>query len=736
MLNVRRSIAAEPLQVFRGPIARKSEAFVRSRMPPPAALLCHCLAVTFLIAGCATSLEQRQSSPARPTASLNDHWAFLYGDSTNPSQLTVPPSTWQRIALPHTWNAQDGADGGGNYQRGTGTYVRTFSIDPAWQGKRIFLQFDGASRRAIVFVNGRKIGEHDGAFARFRFDITPAIRFGAENLLTVQVSNADDGLPPISADFTFFGGLYRSMSLFATDPVHVDALDFGADAFYIRQDRVSVDKAELTIRLKLRNDGNEAKRATLRFELRSGGGQIVAHAETSVEIATGAFKPLEQSIEVMRPHLWNGRKDPYLYTARASLLIDGVIVDEVSQRVGLRSFRVDPNEGFFLNGAHLDLHGTSRHQDRAGKGWAIGAAEDREDFGFLQEIGATAIRVAHYPQSDLWFDLADENGLVAWSEIPVVNEVPDTKVYADNAELQLRELIRQHYNHPSICFWGVGNETRELTDKVGHETPSAPTADRVITALNVLGHEEDFTRLSTYASHHRGDDRRNFRTDVMAFNKYPGWYGGKAADLGKALDQVHKQFPTLRIGISEYGAGANIVQHDASLAQPKPGGSFHPEEYQSYVHEQQWEALAARPYVWCKFVWNLFDFASDNRAEGENPGINDKGLVTSDRKTRKDAFYWYKANWSEAPVLYIAERRFVERRDAHLDLKVYSNASEVEMVLNGKSLGWQKSTNHIFHWPAGLTVGENHVVARAQFGDHEVTDECTFTLHAKDAPHD
>jgi beta-galactosidase len=712
------------------------EHFVRSETRPPSLVHSLCLALTFLIAGCATSPEAARSSSARPTASLNDHWAFRFGDSTEPAHLLSVPSTWSHVTLPHTWNAQDGADGGGNYQRGSGTYVRTFSIAPAWQGKRIFLQFEGASRHATVFVNGRRIGEHDGAFARFRFDVTDAIRFDADNLLTVQVSNAEDGLAPISADFTFFGGLYRGVSLFATAPVHVNALDFGADAFYVRQDRVSADQAELTVRSAVRNDGAEVKRATLRFELRGDKGEIVAHAETPVEIATGTTTPLEQHIELTRPHLWNGRKDPYLYAARASLVIDGAVVDEVTQRVGLRSFRVDPNEGFFLNDAHLDLHGASRHQDRAGQGWAIGEAEDREDFSFLTEIGATAVRVAHYPQSDLWFDLADEKGLVAWSEIPVVNEVPGTQAYADNAAQQLRELVRQHYNHPSICVWGVGNETRELTDKVGHETPSAPTADRVITALNALVHEEDPTRLSTYASHHRGDDRRNFRTDVMAFNKYPGWYGGKAGDLGNNLDQVHKQSPNLRIGISEYGAGANVAQHDASRTQPKPGGAFHPEEYQSYVHEQQWQALAARPYVWCKFVWNLFDFASDGRAEGENPGINDKGLVTYDRKTRKDAFYWYQANWSDAPVLYIAERRFVDRRDAHLDLKVYSNASDVEMVLNGKSLGWQKSPNHIFLWPAELAVGDNRVTARAQFTGHEVTDECTFTLRAKDASHD
>lgn len=684
--------------------------------------------IVLALAGCATGGGNSERRSDRPQLSLNDAWKFRLGDTSNAAELTGNPLGWMSVTLPHTWNAQDGADGGNNYQRGSGTYVRPFTVAPAWRGKRVFLQFDGASRRAEVFVNGRAVGQHAGAFARFRFDVTDAVHFGAENVLVVRVSNAEDGLPPISADFTFFGGLYRGVTLFATDPVHIETLDFGADAFYVRQDRVSPETAELTLRASVRNDRAEPIHASVRFAIRNAGGEVVARKEAVIDVPGRTTQPIEQHVSVARPHLWNGRQDPYLHTASAAIAVDGAAVDEVTQRVGFRSYRVDANEGFFLNGSHLDLHGASRHQDRAGRGWAIGPAEDRQDFSFLTEIGATAVRVAHYPQSDLWFDLADENGLVAWAEIPVVNEVPPTKEYAANAAQQLRELIRQHYNHPSICFWGVGNETRELTDRVGRETPSAPTADRLITELNGIAHAEDPTRLSTYASHHRGDDRRNFRADVVAFNRYPGWYGGKVTELGNRLDQEHKQFPELRIGISEYGAGANTAQHDSSLLPPKPGGPFHPEEYQTYAHEQQWQALAARPYVWCKFIWNLFDFASDNRAEGEQPGINDKGLVTYDRKTRKDAFYWYKANWSDQPVLYIAERRFAERATAKLEVKVYSNAPEVELMLNGKSLGRQKSTNHIFRWPVELPAGASRVTARAEIAGRSLTDECTFRL--------
>jgi beta-galactosidase len=668
------------------------------------------------------------AAPLRPIVSLDQDWRFHLGDAPGAAQLAAAPAGWAPVALPHTWNAQDGADGGNDYVRGTGWYLRRFAPEAAWRGRRIFLQFDGANRRAEVFLNGRRLGEHIGGYARFRFDITDAVQWRGGNLLAVRVSNAADGTPPISADFTFFGGLYRGVTLFATDPVHLDTLDFASDGVYLAQDHVSAERADLTATVRLRNDTGQPVRATVRVELADAAGNNVAALERAAPVAAAGGATSELKFSVARPHLWNGRQDPYLHTARISVWVDGRLRDAVTQRIGLRSFRIDPAQGFFLNGAPLDLHGVSRHQDRAGKGWALGAADEREDFSFVRELGATALRVAHYPQSDLWFDLADENGLVVWAEIPVVNEVPATPAYAENAKQQLRELIRQHFNRPGICFWGIGNETREAGDAPGRETPDAPTADRLIAALNDLAHEEDHTRLTTYASHHRGDDVRNFHTDVMAFNKYFGWYGGKADDLGSWLDQVHAKHPALRIGLSEYGAGANIAQHAVAPPPPKPGGPWHPEEYQAWFHERQWAVLAARPYVWGKFVWNLFDFACDSRAEGGAPGLNDKGLVTYDRRTRKDAFYFYKANWSAEPVLHIASRRFTERTVAEIEVKIYSNAPAVELFLNGASCGATTSSDRIFRWTVRLAEGENRMVARAQTAGGEITDECVWKL--------
>ena len=673
------------------------------------------------------------AAAVRPEVSLDQSWQFHFGETAGVTTWTDTPTDWTAVALPHTWNAVDGADGGANYARGPGWYVRRFDVDAAWNGRRVFLQFDGANRRAEVFLNGQRLGEHVGGFARFRFDVTEALHWTGGNVLAVCVSNAAAATPPVSADFTFFGGLYRGVKLFATDPLHLDVLDFASDGVYLTQEKVTADRADLAVKIRLRNDTPQAARALVRVEIFDAAGKRVASTERAESVAAAGNGASEQPLTITRPHLWNGRKDPYLHTAKISVWVDGVLRDEVSQRIGLRSFRIDPAQGFFLNGTHLDLHGVSRHQDRAGKGWAIGPVEDREDFEFVKEIGASALRVAHYPQSDLWFDLADENGIVVWAEIPVVNEVPANPVYAANAAQQLRELIRQHYNHPSICFWGVGNETREAGDVSGHETVNAPTADRLIAVLNDLAHAEDHSRLTTYASHHRADDIRNFHTDVMAFNKYFGWYGNKADDLAGWLDKAHAEHPALRIGMSEYGAGANIAQHDPATTPPKPGGPWHPEEYQAYLHERQWSALAARPYIWGKFIWNLFDFASDGRAEGGAAGLNDKGLVTYDRRTRKDAFFWYKANWSAEPVLHLASRRFTERTTRLVEIKAYSNAKRVEVFLNGASCGAVASDDRIFRWQVALVDGDNRIVARAQTDTGEITDECAwrFTAPAK-----
>jgi beta-galactosidase len=665
-------------------------------------------------------------SAVRLSVDLNEAWKFQAGAARGPAALAGEVAAWPTVQLPHTWNATDGADGGGDYVRGPGWYVRRFRVDPAWAGRRVFIQFDGANRIATVHLNGRKIGEHAGGFARFRFDLTGALQADADNLLVVEVTNAEDGLAPVTADFTFFGGLYRGVHLFALDPLHVDVMDHAADGVFITPGEVSASHANFTVAVALRNDSAQPAPALARTVIRDAAGTVVATREETIEVAAGATGRLQQGFELKNPHLWNGRPDPHQYTAEVSLFSGGRLCDEVRQRFGLRSYRIDPDQGFFLNGTHLGLHGVNRHQDRAGKGWAISAADEREDFALIEEMGANTIRVAHYPQSSLWYDLADERGLVVWAEIPVVNEVPDTGAYLENAREQLHELIRQNYNRPAICFWGVGNETREVGETSSRAQVNGVASNRVIADLAQLAKQEDATRLSTYASHHRGEDARNFHTDVVGFNKYQGWYGGAAEEFAGWADDVHRRFPTLRFGMSEYGAGANIRQHELGGKKPVPGGSWHPEEYQALYHEVWWQALRARPYIWGTFIWNMFDFAADIRAEGEAPGMNDKGLVTYDRRTRKDAFYFYKANWNPAPMLYLAGRRFAARPVGLTEIKVYSNATEVELFVNGAPAGRVRGDSHIFRWQVSLVAGENRIAAQA-VGAPTLRDEFVLT---------
>lgn len=662
------------------------------------------------------------AAPIRPETSLVAAWKFHFGDTPGIEQASTAPSDWFTVTLPHTWNATDGADGG-TYARGTAWYIRPLTIDPSWQGKRIFLQFDGASRVATVFINGHRIGEHVGGFARFRFDLTDAVRFDGPNTLAVRVSNADDGTAPVTADFTFFGGLYRAVTVFATDPLHVDSLDYASSGIYVTPKQVSAARADFSVTAKLRNDSSHAERVLVRIAIRDGAGALVTSRDLPQELGATSGATCTQEFSLATPHLWNAQKDPHQYTATVTIAQNGTVRDEVSQSFGLRSFSVDPDKGFFLNGAHLDLHGICRHQDRAGKGWAINEADEREDFAFVREIGATAIRVAHYPQSSLWFDFADEAGLVVWAEIPVVNEVLPGPRYTENAREQLRELIRQNYNRPAICFWGVGNETREVGETSGRAQVNGPEAARVIADLAALARVEDPTRLSVYASHHRAEDQKNFHTDVLAFNKYFGWYTGKSEDFATWADDVHRRYPALRFGISEYGAGANVLQHETSGQKPTPGGAWHPEEYQARYHEIHWAAMRGRDYLWSKFIWNLFDFASDQRSEGEQPGINDKGLVTYDRRTRKDAFYWYQANWATAPMIHLVGHRFSNRPVGKNEIKAYSNAPEVELFLNGVSCGKVTANDHLFHWEVPLVAGANRLVARAKTAAGELTDE-------------
>lgn len=657
-------------------------------------------------------------------------WRFLAKDDAHAQEAAFDDQSWQEVDVPHTWNGLDGQDGGNNYRRGAGWYRRHLSLPPTLAGKRFYLQFDGASLMADVYVNGIHLGNHLGGFARFRFDATSALHVGADNVIAVRVDNGDLGIPPASADFTLFGGLYRDVALLVTDPVQVAVLDHASPGVFIDQQDVGANSAKILVRAELENHSTMPREVDVRVVAYDAAHKEVKGADTTfrVHLDREGTNEILKPLTLPKPHLWDARRDPYLYSILVELRpvaangAKGELSDAVEQPLGIRTFSVDPDRGFILNGHYLDLHGFNRHQDWPDKGWAISQDNEAQDFALMMEAGATAVRVSHYQQSNSWYDRCDRAGMVAWAEIPSWQKILSTPEFLESGKQQLKELILQQYNHPSICFWGCGNET------------GGPASLRTLQEFDQTSRLEDTSRLTTYASNHDNSDPKNWVTQVVAFNRYFGWYSGDIADFAPWLDKTHADYPKAAFGMSEFGAGASIFQHEENPKRPKPNGPYHPEEYQNVVHEAYWAALRNRPFVWCKFIWCLHDFASDGRNEGDQPGRNDKGLVTYDRKVKKDAFYFYKANWSTEPVLRLTSSRFLERTEPVTEVKVYSNAAEVTLEVNGKPLGvmGDPSGQHIFRWPGvALSPGDNRVLAKAHFGASEMTDSCIWTLKAR-----
>jgi len=660
---------------------------------------------------------------ARPRVSLDAGWRFVRSDVPGAESPQFDDSSWSPVSTPHTWNAQDGQDGGNDYYRGIGWYRRTYRVPLRFVGKRLWLQFDGVNMVSDVWVNGIHLGEHQGGFARFRFDATDALRVGQDNVIAVKVNNAPNtNIAPLTADFTFFGGIYRNVSLQVTDNLSIQMLDDAGPGAYFRQRSLSPTSATVDVTTKIANNSARSRRVRTLIVLTDAEGTVVARSLGAVrQVARKTNDQVTQTVSIPNPHLWNGRADPYRYHACVELVDadTGSITDAVTEPLGLRSFGVDANTGFALNGNHLALHGVNRHQDRLGKGWALGDADHVNDFDVMDEMGVNALRTAHYQQDQKVYDLADERGYVVWMEIPLVNYVTDTPEFRANAEQQLREMVRQNYNHPSIAFWGIGNE--QHIDDVA--------TNSLLERLARVVDEEDPDRLSTFAHDQPPTWQMITHAETVAFNKYFGWYYGASGDLAAWVDNVHTTQPALRFGLSEYGAGASINQHAENPPKPVFDSKSHPEEYQSLYHESHWSQIAARPYIWGSFVWNMFDFAADQRSEGDTNGRNDKGLVTYDRATRKDSFYLYKANWTATPFVYITSRRWTNRTKAITTVKVYGSVESATLTVNGAPIGTVTSTDHIYKWPnVTLTPGANQVTVTGSRGSETFTDTVTWTL--------
>ena len=631
---------------------------------------------------------------------LNNDWNFRFSHQ-------VQKGTEVRVDLPHTWNAQDALSGKIDYKRGIGNYEKNLFIRPEWKGKRLFIRFEGVNNIADVFINRRHIGEHRGGYGAFIFEITGKVEYGKENSILVRVNNGEQlDIMPLVGDFNFYGGIYRDVHLLITDETCISPLDYASPGVRLIQDSVSHRYAKVRAIVDLSNGRSGNQEVELNVRLLDGQ-RVVKEGTKNVNLSGNEVMQQELTFEIDQPHLWNGRQDPFLYQAEVTLFRNGQMVDRVTQPLGLRFYRIDPDKGFFLNGKHLPLQGVCRHQDRSEVGNALRPQHHEEDVALMLEMGVNAVRLAHYPQATYFYDLMDKNGIIVWAEIPFVGPggyndkgFVDLPAFRANGKEQLKELIRQHYNHPSICVWGLFNELTELGDN--------PV--EYIKELNVLAHQEDTTRPTTSASNQMGD--LNFITDAIAWNRYDGWYGGTPADLGKWLDRMHKDHPEICIAISEYGAGASIYHQQDSLVKTVPTSWWHPENWQTYYHIENWKTISSRPYVWGSFVWNMFDFGAAHRTEGDRPGINDKGLVTFDRKVRKDAFYFYKANWNrEEPMLYLTGKRNTVRTQRLQTIIAFTNQAGAELFVNGKSYGKTTPDSYaILEWKnVELEPGENEI---------------------------
>jgi beta-galactosidase len=658
---------------------------------------------------------------------LANGWRFMKADAVGAEAPGFDDGAWAPVSVPHTYNAEDSGIGGakargepeGVYYRGPAWY--RLEIDHKVQpGKRYLLHFGGATLKADIWLNGRRIGTHQGGYGAFHVDATDALKPG-RNLLAVRVDNSrDTHIAPLNGDFNVFGGLYRSVSLIESDALAINRLDHAGPGVQVRTSALQSRSATIDIAVALRNDRAAAARFTLASRIVDASGKTVARSVTPATLAAGAHEAVKQAMTLPNPHLWAGRKSPYLYHVVTDVVEGGRIIDSQSVPLGVRTIAVKPDGTVLLNGAPYPMRGVNlQHPTRFGRGPIVTDAEIDEDLGIFADMGATAIRLAHMQHPQRVYERADELGLLLLTEVPLIDDHDPSDAFRENLVEQMRELIGQTGNHPSVALWGIGNEIRK----------SDAASNRILAELQATAKALDPTRPTTYAHCCLEDsDPIAQHSDTVSYNRYFGWYWTKSEDIGPWADELHAKLPGRPIGVSEYGAGGSILhQEDPVMKRPESNGYWHPEQYQTDFHIKHWREMKQRPFLWSTFVWVGIDFPSFKRNEGDRPAINDKGLVTEDRKVRKDAYYWYQANWSDVPMLHIASRRDVMKRTQRVKVQVFTNQPAVELRLNDGAWKRVAVEDHIAAWDIDLAKGDNRVEARAQAGGKMLTDAVGWT---------
>ncbi|MDR0894713.1 MAG: beta-galactosidase [Prevotellaceae bacterium] len=620
------------------------------------------------------------TAAARSISSFNSGWEFKKGPfAVDPMKAAAQwDGKWEAVDIPHTWNAEDMQTRVNHFYEGAAYYRKSYFCPEELKGKRVFLRFEGVGACAEVYVNGKLTGSHRGAYAAFVAEIGTALKPGAENTLIVKADNASrpDVIPVNHQLFGVYGGIYRPVWLIVTEQSNISVTDCASAGVYITQENVSKRSAEITVKVKVDNASLVPDPLTLVNTIYTRDGKPVATHRQSFDLTPQGTQAYIARFTLRNPHLWKGRPDPYLYKVVSQLLRNNKVVDEVVQPLGIRRYEAVAGKGFFLNGVKYPMYGVTRHQDWWGLGSALTGREHDADLVMIMDVGATTVRFAHYQQSDYIYSRCDSLGLIVWAEIPFVNRV--TGQEWENAHCQLRELIRQSFNHPSIYVWGLHNEVYSPTDYTAALTASlhdlAKTEDphRYTAAVNGYGHAEHPV---------------NQHADIQGMNRYFGWYEKKIQDIDPWIEGLEKDYPWQRLMLTEYGADANLAHQTEYLGESlNYTRQYYPEGFQTKTHEYQWATIAAHPYIIASYLWNMFDFACPMWSRGGVPARNMKGLVTFDRKMKKDAYFWYKANWSSEPVVYLTGRRNTDREKRMTTVTVYSNVGAPTVTLNGKEL--------------------------------------------------
>jgi beta-galactosidase len=664
---------------------------------------------------------------ARSVAPFNDGWSFKKGPF-NPDRVLFGETFdagWKAVQVPHTWNAADMQTAKNDYYAGEAYYRKAYTPDTALRGKRVFLRFGGVGSVAEVYVNRKYAGGHKGAYAAFAIEVTALLEYGRENEILVKADNAPrpDVIPVNNTLFGVYGGMYRPVEIIVTEALNIAVTDFASPGVYISQQEVTRSKALVEVKVKLENKRPTAQSVTLKATVYEAGGKVKAQRESVEKVLPQGRQVFAHQLSIPQPHLWQGREDPYLYTVVVQALAEGKVVDEVVQPLGLRRFELKAGDGMYLNGKKTPMYGVCRHQDAWGYGSALSNEQHNADLDLIAEIGATTIRLAHYQQAEHVYAKCDSVGFMVWAEIPFVNRVSTQE--ADNARLQLVELIRQNYNHPSIYIWGLHNEVY---------TPYPYTVALTSELHDIAKSEDPYRYTASVNGYSTVDQPANLNADVQGINHYFGWYGGEIGDVKPWVEKMEQSFPEYKVIFSEYGAEANIFQQEEAVGEyGRYFSQFYPETFAAKFHEVQWGVIAKHPYLLASYVWNMFDFATPASAQGGIPARNMKGLVTFDRKVKKDPFYWYKANWSREPTLYIAQRRADKRVNRTTSVTVYSNVGAPKLYVNSAPVEKYTQGTTAVHYVfenVELKEGQNAIEVKATQSGQAYSDSIVWTYSA------